>query len=139
MAKWFSARLGTKWLWVRVPLQSLKFQISSLVSSKEFLDIQATIECGFTLTPARDMIRTYSQLYDLFFREKNLKIMKNLDDFLGQWWRTSNKHLSESAYQLTLTDFLYQHNLRFQLTFYIVYWAIVYWTIYEHRLGSFNN
>ena len=31
-------------------------------SSKEFLDIQATIECGFTLKRVRDMTRTYSQL-----------------------------------------------------------------------------
>ena len=30
------------------------------VSSKEFLDIQATIECGFTLKHVRDMIITYS-------------------------------------------------------------------------------
>ena len=29
-------------------------------SSKEFLDIQATIECGFTLKHVRDMTRTYS-------------------------------------------------------------------------------
>ena len=29
-------------------------------SSKEFLDIQATIGCGFTLKHVRDMIRTYS-------------------------------------------------------------------------------
>ena len=28
---------------------------------KEFLDIQATIECGFTLKRVRDIIRTYSQ------------------------------------------------------------------------------
>ena len=32
------------------------------VLSKEFLDIQATIECRFTLKCVRDMIRTYSQL-----------------------------------------------------------------------------
>ena len=31
-------------------------------SSKEFLDIQATIECGFTLKRVRDMIKTYSQM-----------------------------------------------------------------------------
>ena len=31
------------------------------VLSKEFLDIQATMECGFTLIRVRDMIRTYSQ------------------------------------------------------------------------------
>ena len=30
------------------------------VSSKEFLDIQATIECGFTLKRVRDMTRTYN-------------------------------------------------------------------------------
>ena len=29
-------------------------------SSKEFLDIQATIECGFTLKRVCDMTRTYS-------------------------------------------------------------------------------
>ena len=30
------------------------------VSSKEFLDIQATLECRFTLKRVRDMIITYS-------------------------------------------------------------------------------
>ena len=34
-----------------------------LYSSKEFLDIQATIECGFTLKRVRDMIKTYSQMH----------------------------------------------------------------------------
>ena len=32
-------------------------------SSKEFLDIQANIECGFTLKRVRDMTRTYSQMH----------------------------------------------------------------------------
>ena len=32
-----------------------------LASSKKFLDIQATIECWFTLKRVRDMARTYSQ------------------------------------------------------------------------------
>ena len=32
-------------------------------SSKEFLDIQATIECGFTLKRVCDMTRTYSQMH----------------------------------------------------------------------------
>ena len=31
-------------------------------TSKEFLDIQATVECGFTLKRVRDMIRTYRQI-----------------------------------------------------------------------------
>ena len=42
LVKWFSVRLRTKWLWVRVQLQSIKLQISR-VSSKEYLDIQETI------------------------------------------------------------------------------------------------
>ena len=33
-----------------------------VTSSKEFLDIQATIECGFTLKHVRDMIRIYSEM-----------------------------------------------------------------------------
>ena len=36
------------------------------VSSKEFLDIQATIESGFTLKHERDMIRTCSLTSDTF-------------------------------------------------------------------------
>ena len=36
------------------------------VSSEEFLDIQATVVCGFTLKRARNMIRTYSQLFGQF-------------------------------------------------------------------------
>ena len=48
-------------------------------SSKEFLDIQATIECGSTLKRVRDMIRTYSDtllLADVFenFRNKCVEI-----------------------------------------------------------------
>ena len=33
------------------------------VSSKVYLDIQASIECGFTLKYVRDMIITYSQMH----------------------------------------------------------------------------
>ena len=32
-------------------------------SSKGFLGIQATIECGFTLKRVRDMTRTYSEMH----------------------------------------------------------------------------
>ena len=31
--------------------------------SKEFFDIQATVECGFTLKLVRDMIKTYNQMH----------------------------------------------------------------------------
>ena len=33
------------------------------VLSKEFLDIQATMECGFTLKHVSDMIKTYCQIH----------------------------------------------------------------------------
>ena len=59
--KWLSVGLLTKWLWVPVQLQSLELQIPRLLRGKEFLEIQATIECGFTLKRGRDMIRTYSK------------------------------------------------------------------------------
>ena len=44
-------------------------------SSKEFLDIQATIECGFTLKRVRDMTRTYSQT--------NKKVIGKMKDEFG--------------------------------------------------------
>ena len=55
------------------------------VSSKEFLDIQATIECGFTLKRIRDMTRTDSQtcdrcckiLLDTDFEPKNICVIWN--------------------------------------------------------------
>ena len=37
LAKWLSVRLWTKWLWVRVQLQSLKLQISRLLRAKSSL------------------------------------------------------------------------------------------------------
>ena len=37
--------------------------VGKCVRSKEFLDTQANIECRFTLSPLRDMIRTYSQMH----------------------------------------------------------------------------
>ena len=46
-------------------------------SSKEFLDIQATIECGLTLKRVRDMIKTYSlciELGDLVPRKSDLTL-----------------------------------------------------------------
>ena len=53
----------------RFVLESLLFSSSFendtqviFVSSKEFLDIEATVECGFTLKLVRDMIKTYNQM-----------------------------------------------------------------------------
>ena len=46
-------------------------------SSKEFLDIQATIECGFTLKRVRDMIRTYSGRDVIGLRNRILAFKNN--------------------------------------------------------------
>ena len=61
-AKWLNVRLRTKWLCVRVHTTS---DITPF-SSKEFLDIQATKECEFTLKRLRDMIKTYRQYTKIF-------------------------------------------------------------------------
>ena len=39
------------------------YDVMASVWSKEFLDIQATIKCRFTLKRVRDMIKTYSQMH----------------------------------------------------------------------------
>ena len=46
-------------------------------SSKEFLDIQATIECGFTLKRVRDMTRTYSHNIKHYLLNQNDAAMVN--------------------------------------------------------------
>ena len=43
--------------------QAIETSDIALVSSKEILDIHATIECRFTLKRVRDMIRTYIQMH----------------------------------------------------------------------------
>ena len=48
-------------------------------SSKEFLDIQATIECGFTLKRVRDMIRTYSHTRTAYSTSKPVEIFMGAD------------------------------------------------------------
>ena len=57
--KWSSDYLGTKWLWVWIPLLSLKFQIWRLLRASRSLTFWQTIECGFTLKLVRGMIITY--------------------------------------------------------------------------------
>ena len=47
--------LQTKWLWVGIPLLSLKLQMSRL--------FQTTIECRFTPKRVRDIIITYNQMH----------------------------------------------------------------------------
>ena len=87
LAKWWSCVLSTYLhgefdrmflsctvavqLQLQVQLQSviqssrshLNFRFRAYAWSREFLDIHATIECGFTLKRVHDMIRTYSQMH----------------------------------------------------------------------------
>ena len=60
LAKWLSVRLRTKWLWVRIPLLSLKLQMWRLLRAKCSLTFRQTIESRFTLKLVRDMIITCS-------------------------------------------------------------------------------
>ena len=50
LVKWLSVRLQTKWLWVRIKLLSLKFQIWRLLLAMRFSTFRQTIECRFTET-----------------------------------------------------------------------------------------
>ena len=61
----------------------LEFSCSHLTdfapaSSKEFPDIQTTIECGFTLKRVLDMTRTYNRFSDVFTYCLNLKHFASL-------------------------------------------------------------
>ena len=62
LAKCLCAHLWTKWLWVRVQLQSLKFQIWHLLQARRFLTFRQ-LEHGFTMKRVCDMIRTYGQMH----------------------------------------------------------------------------
>ena len=44
-------------------------------SSKEFLDIEATIECGLNLNRVRDMTRTYSEMNRTYKYSKHNSIV----------------------------------------------------------------
>ena len=51
-------------------------------SSKEFLDIQATIECGFTLKRVRDMTRTYSQDLSIIIQSRKTLLFHNSEPWV---------------------------------------------------------
>ena len=55
--------LRTKWLCVQIPLLWPKLQICRLLQARSSLTFRTTIECGFTLKLARDMVIAYSQMH----------------------------------------------------------------------------
>ena len=60
-SKWLSVRLQTKWLWVRIPLQSLKLHISRLFQTKISLTFTQVKSVDSLLKRVCDMIRTHNQ------------------------------------------------------------------------------
>ena len=71
-------------------------------SSKEFLDIQATIERGFTLKRVRDMTRTYSQLDNAVL--KDFYNLYNLTNLISKATCYKNPN-NPSCIDLLLTNF----------------------------------
>ena len=71
-------------------------------SSKEFLDIQATLECGLTLKRVRDMIRIYGQLQPTDKYSENSSVNWSVwpnrwvlvYDFSGSGLESSSSHLN---------------------------------------------
>ena len=66
LAKWLSVRLLTKWLWVRVQLQSVKFQISRLLRARRSLTFRKLLSVDLLWKRVRVMTRTCSSL-PMFF------------------------------------------------------------------------
>ena len=58
--------LRTTWLWVRIPLLSLKLEIWHLLRARSSLTFWQTIECGFTLKLVCDTIITDSHSVNCF-------------------------------------------------------------------------
>ena len=81
LTNWLSVCLQTKWLWVWVPLQSLKLQILRLFRARNSLTFrQLTIECRFTLKHVPDMVRKYSHIND----KSKLLLLQNINNLQAQ-------------------------------------------------------
>ena len=96
--KWLSVPLRTKWLWVRIPLPSLKLQTWRLLRARSSLTFRRTLECRFTLKLVRDMIITHNQI-DLIQRhsgehslERMLEEMKVISKYVKETENVSLKN-----------------------------------------------
>ena len=113
-------------------------------SSKEFLDIQATVECGFTLKLVRDMIKTYNQTY-LCLLLLNLKLSNTNWAFTWKYKRLYARKSQKDAaskqsdhfenYVTTNDSFFFNFLSLFIATG--TYHASKIWYIYEHTLPEF--
>ena len=90
--------LQTKWFWLHLNFVP--------ASSKEFLDIQVSIECGFTLKRVRDMARTYSQMHrtDKYSEHRSIIWPVSLNGWVfayelsGSGFESSCNHLHSSPF-----------------------------------------
>ena len=102
LAKWLSVGLWTKWLWVQVQLQSLKFQISRLVPVRRSLTFRHLQSCGFPLKHVRDTMRTHSQMHrtDKYSQHSSIILPVWLNDWVfvydlsGCGFESSCSHLN---------------------------------------------
>ena len=78
-------------------------------SSKEFLDIQATIECGFTLKRVRDMIKTYSLVIELGGK------FEGAEDFFNTRLKELYSDHGMSEEELRLCVYLFMLRIQFSL------------------------
>ena len=69
--------------WFQSTCSHLNFRFQA-ASRKEFLDIQATTECGFTLKRVRDMIRIYKETIICFVKvqSENMKMAWGIKLFI---------------------------------------------------------
>ena len=94
------------WLFIyKLSGYGFEFSCSHLTSdfapilSKDFLDIRATIECGFTLKRVRDMIRTYSEIHrtDKYSQHRSIIWLNGLAlvyELSGCGFESSSSHLN---------------------------------------------
>ena len=105
-------------------------------SSKEFLDIQATIECGFTLELVRDMTRTYQ------LNERKLRffsywyIWKNCNSYCELCLAWCGRKLLSSK---KIAEFLENWKINFTLLWYRakegeMWYALQWYQVLEPRL-----
>ena len=73
LAKWLSVRLQTKWLWVRVPFQSLKLQISHLFRARSSLKFR--------------QLQSVDSLWNMLNYHQRFELQRKL------WVRKHEKHL----------------------------------------------
>ena len=85
VAKWLSAHLWTKWLWVRVQLQSLKLQISHLLWARSSLTFRQ-LWSVYSLWKAYVTWKEHTVPFYLIKAEnRTKKSLTQLSDYCFEW------------------------------------------------------